>query len=86
MSMVIALAVVAVHAVGGIDSMKTKLAAIDAAHGNQGSILAFVPNMDSLWMPFITFFVYVAINWWAVWYPGAGRGRLYRAADVFRKG
>jgi solute:Na+ symporter, SSS family len=88
MGMVIALAVVAVQAVGGIDSMKVKLAAIDAAHGNQGSILAFVPNMDSLWMPFITFFVYVAINWWAVWYPGAEPGgggfiaqRMFSAKD-----
>src|SRR3954449_7899870 len=59
MGMVIVLAVVAVRAVGGIDAMKMKLAAIDTAHGTQGSILAFVPNMDSAWMPFITFFVYV---------------------------
>ena len=49
---------------------------------------AFVPNMDSLWMPFITFFVYVAINWWAMWYPGAEPGgggyiaqRMFSAKD-----
>src|SRR3954453_11797377 len=47
MSMVIVLGVVAVRAVGGIDAMKTKLMAIDASHGTQGSILAFVPNVDS---------------------------------------
>jgi Na+/proline symporter len=88
MGMVTVLAVIAVHAVGGIDAMKAKLAAIDVAHGSQGSILAFVPNMDSLWMPFITFFVYVAINWWAVWYPGAEPGgggyiaqRMFSAKD-----
>jgi SSS family solute:Na+ symporter len=88
MGMVIVLAVVAVRAVGGIDAMKTKLAALDVAHGGHGSILAFVPDMNSLWMPFITFFVYVAINWWAVWYPGSEPGgggyiaqRMFSAKD-----
>jgi len=38
MSMVIALAVFAVQAVGGIDQMKVKLLAIDATRGNQGSV------------------------------------------------
>ena len=37
MSMVIALAVFAVRAVGGIDSMKAKLPLLDAPRGNQGS-------------------------------------------------
>jgi solute:Na+ symporter, SSS family len=88
MGMVIVLAVVAVKAVGGIDAMKAKLGVIDLAHGTHGSILAFVPNMDSAWMPFITFFVYVGINWWATWYPGAEPGgggyiaqRMFSAKD-----
>lgn len=88
MGMVIVLAVVAVKAVGGIDAMKTKLAAIDVAHGTHGSILAFVPDLNSAWMPFITFFVYVGINWWATWYPGAEPGgggyiaqRMFSAKD-----
>jgi Na+/proline symporter len=88
MGMVIVLAVVAVNAVGGVDAMKAKLAVIDRAHGSQGSILAFVPDMNSAWMPFITFFVYVAINWWAVWYPGSEPGgggyiaqRMFSAKD-----
>ncbi len=88
MSMVIVLAYVSVQAVGGLDAMKTKLTAIDAAHGGAGSILAFVPDMNSVWMPFITFFVYIAINWWAVWYPGAEPGgggyiaqRMFSAKD-----
>ena len=25
-------------------------------------------------MPMITFFVYIAVNWWATWYPGAEPG------------
>src|SRR5881397_303938 len=78
MGMVIVLAVVAVNAVGGIDAMRVKLAAIDqvrgATSGGHGSVLDFVPDLGSAWMPMITFFVYVAVNWWATWYPGAEPG------------
>src|SRR6266567_650838 len=78
MGMVIILAVVAVQAVGGIEAMKVKLAAIDqlrgATTGGQGSVLSFVPDIGSAWMPMITFFVYIAVNWWATWYPGAEPG------------
>jgi Na+/proline symporter len=72
--MAIVLAVVAVQAVGGIDTLKAQLATVDAARGTHGSVLAFVPDLNSAWMPFITFFVYIAINWWAAWYPGAEPG------------
>ena len=34
----------------------------------------FVPDLNSTWMPLITFFVYIAVNWWASWYPGAEPG------------
>jgi Na+/proline symporter len=74
MGMVIVLAVFAVRAVGGIDAMKTKLAAVDATRGLQGSVLSFVPDLNSAWMPMITFFVYISLNWWATWYPGAEPG------------
>ena len=73
MSMVIVLAVLAVNAVGGIDSMKTKIGALDAASGS-GSRLAFFPEFDSVWMPAITLFVYLAVIWWSTWYPGAEPG------------
>jgi SSS family solute:Na+ symporter len=88
MGMVIALAVFAVRAVGGIDSMKTQLAAIDASRGSQGSVLSFVPDLNSAWMPMITFLVYISMNWWATWYPGAEPGgggyiaqRMFSAKD-----
>src|SRR5215831_12819528 len=88
MSMVIALAVFAVQAVGGIDAMKAKLAVIDASRGNQGSVLNFVPDLNSAWMPLITFLVYISLNWWATWYPGAEPGgggyiaqRMFSARD-----
>ncbi len=77
MGMVIVLAVVAVEAVGGIDAMKTQLAAVDAARaasGGRGSVLSFVPDLGSAWMPMITFLVYISLNWWATWYPGAEPG------------
>ena len=74
MGMVIVLAVLAVNAVGGIDSLKTKINALDAASGQTGSRLAFFPDYDSVWMPAITLFVFLGVNWWASWYPGAEPG------------
>jgi SSS family solute:Na+ symporter len=70
MTMIIILAFAAVHAVGGIDLMKIKLSQINRA----GSALSFVPDLNSAWMPMITFLVYISVNWWAVWYPGAEPG------------
>ncbi len=73
MAMVIVLAILAVNAVGGIDSLKAKITAMDAASGS-GSRLAFFPEFDSVWMPAITLFVYLAVIWWSTWYPGAEPG------------
>jgi Na+/proline symporter len=88
MGMVILLAILAVNAVGGIDAMKMKIAAMDAASGQQGSRLAFFPEWDSVWMPTITLLTYLAVNWWASWYPGAEPGgggyvaqRIFSAKD-----
>src|SRR5499427_7667874 len=55
MGMVIVLAVFAVRAVGGIGAMKEKLALVDASRGSQGSVLNFVPDLNSAWMPLIAF-------------------------------
>ena len=78
MGMVIVLAYYAIKAVGGMDVLKTKLAAIDAARGaaegGSGSILSFVPDLHSPWMPLLTFCVYLGVSWWANWYPGAEPG------------
>src|ERR1051325_9949906 len=73
MGMVIALAYLAVRAVGGLTPLKQQIAALDAAAGG-GSRLAFFPSTDSAWMPAITLFVYLGVNWWASWYPGAEPG------------
>ncbi|MBY0376054.1 MAG: Na+:solute symporter [Bryobacteraceae bacterium] len=74
MGMVIVLAVAAVGAVGGMDALRVKLQAIDATRGGQGSSLAFFPESGSAWMPMTTFLVYIGMQWWASWYPGAEPG------------
>jgi SSS family solute:Na+ symporter len=78
MGMMIILACFAVHSVGGMAELKAKLLDLDAARavagGGGGSILSFVPDIGSVWMPMITFMVYLAVNWWATWYPGAEPG------------
>src|SRR5205809_770153 len=88
MGMVILLAILAVKAVGGIDALKLKIAQLDAAGGQAESRLSFFPGLDSVWMPAITLFVYLAVNWWASWYPGAEPGgggyvaqRIFSAKD-----
>jgi Na+/proline symporter len=73
MGMVVALAWFAVRAVGGLDALKQKIDALDAAAG-AGSRLTFFPSTDSTWMPAITLFVYLGVTWWASWYPGAEPG------------
>jgi len=48
--------------------------AVEKSGSGTGSLLSFVPDLNSTWMPLITFFVYIAVNWWASWYPGAEPG------------
>ena len=89
MTMVIVLAVAAVGAVGGMSALKLKLGAIDQARGAQaGALLSFIPDLSSPWMPIMTFLVYISLNWWASWYPGAEPGgggyiaqRMFSAKD-----
>jgi len=88
MAMIILLAVCSVQAVGGIDQLKAKVAALDAGGAAAGSRLDFFPPLDSVWMPAIALGVYLAVNWWATWYPGAEPGgggyiaqRIFSAKD-----
>jgi len=92
MTMVTVLAFAAVHAVGGMDALKMKLALLDQSRGvhpgTHGSVLSFIPDLSSPWMPMITFLVYISLNWWATWYPGAEPGgggyiaqRMFSAKD-----
>lgn len=73
MGMVVVLAFYSVKAAGGMEAMTLKLATASAAKGG-GSVLAFLPEVGSAWMPMIAFFVAIGVNWWAAWYPGAEPG------------
>jgi solute:Na+ symporter, SSS family len=66
----VALAVFALDAVGGLGALRAQLV---AAYPD-GAPLALLPDPAAAWMPALTFFVYVAVNWWASWYPGAEPG------------
>jgi Na+/proline symporter len=78
MTAVIVLAVYAVDAVGGIAVLKTKVA---AHFGSEAAALSVLPvRVDSsgiyayAWMPLMTLMVYLSVQWWAAWYPGAEPG------------
>ncbi|HXL22539.1 MAG TPA: sodium:solute symporter family protein [Candidatus Dormibacteraeota bacterium] len=99
MSMIIVLAWVAVSKLGGIALLKVQLSQVDAATRasgqTTGNILSFFPSFhlgwttDALWtLPVLTFVLYLAMQWWASWYPGAEPGgggyvaqRMFSAKD-----
>ncbi len=64
----IALAVAAVNALGGIDPM---LVALEKRYGSTDAVLSTLPGG---WMPVSAFLVYLTVQWWASWYPGAEPG------------
>ena len=90
-TMTVLLAYFAVDAVGGLAMLKTRVLALDASRqvtAGSDSLLAFVPSLDSAWMPWFVFLVYLGVNWWASWYPGAEPGgggyvaqRIFSAKD-----
>lgn len=64
----IALAVISVIHVGGIKALKLKVMA------SHPQTLSFFPTMGSTALPLLAFFVYIAVQWWSTWYPGAEPG------------
>src|SRR2546428_9782472 len=78
MSAVVILAVYAVAAVGGIAAMKTKLVqpcgSGEAALGVLLVSVAAEGIASYAWMPLLTLAVYLSVQWWAAWYPGAEPG------------
>jgi len=78
MAAVIILAVYSVRAVGGMDALKTGLA---AHFGSADAALSVLPVQmtDSgivayAWMPLLALAVFLSVQWWAAWYPGAEPG------------
>ena len=78
MTAVIILAVYVVDAVGGMDALKAGLA---TKFGDERAALSVLPvrvTPDGIeaypWMPLIALFVFLSVQWWAAWYPGAEPG------------
>ena len=65
------LAFFAMEAVGGVAGMHDGLADV---YGSADAALAMLPRESAAWMPAITMAVYLGVNWWASWYPGAEPG------------
>ncbi len=69
----IALAVVAVRHLGGVDAMRLRVAENFGA-GEQA--FRYLPDFSAAdpWMPLSMFLIMLFIQWWASWYPGAEPG------------
>ena len=78
MTAVIVLAVFAVRAVGGMDALKTKVAAHFGSEAGALSVLPVTSGPNGLtgyeWMPLFTLAMFLFVQWWAAWYPGAEPG------------
>ena len=75
MSAVIAAAYFAVNApqVGGLDALIAKLSSMEGPGGVD--YLAILPDFASNWdLALAVFVMPIAVQWWAVWYPGAEPG------------
>ena len=78
MTAVIILAVYAVKAVGGMDALK---AGLNTHFGDANAALSVLPLKFTengieayAWMPLLALFVFLGVQWWAAWYPGAEPG------------
>jgi solute:Na+ symporter, SSS family len=78
MTAVIVLAVFSVKAVGGMTALKSGLV---AHFGSETAALSVLPVsiknggiQSYVWMPAITIAVFLFVQWWAAWYPGAEPG------------
>jgi Na+/proline symporter len=78
MTAVIILAVYAVKAVGGMDALK---AGLSTHFGDANAALSVMPIKITdhgieayAWMPLLALFVFLGVQWWAAWYPGAEPG------------
>ena len=96
MAIVIGIAWYAIGAIGGMHAMLAKLDAMRVSAGSAaGDPTAFFPDFSrpftyqAMWaLPVITFTVYLGVQWWAFWYPGAEPGgggyiaqRIFSARD-----
>ncbi len=69
----IALAVVAINHLGGIEALQVRVA---ENFGNGDQAFRFFPDFNATdpWMPINIFLIMLFVQWWASWYPGAEPG------------
>ncbi|MCA9196231.1 MAG: Na+:solute symporter [Planctomycetales bacterium] len=67
------LAYFAVKSVGGLDTLHDKVA---QNFGDGQQAFGFLPDFsaDKPWMPVEIFLIFLFVQWWATWYPGAEPG------------
>lgn len=67
------LAVVAVRHVGGMEALREQ---VTTNFGNGEQAFSFFPafSAEDPWMPLHIFLIYLTVQWWATWYPGAEPG------------
>jgi Na+/proline symporter len=68
---VILLAVLAVQSIGGLDVMTEQAS---RHFGSYDAAFGVLPPTDRAWLPLSTLLVFLAVQWWATWYPGAEPG------------
>ena len=67
----IVLAVLAVNRIGGLD----RLVALASGHyGSTQAAVGVLPPLHGGWLPLSSLLVFLAVQWWAAWYPGAEPG------------
>jgi len=99
MGMVIVLAWIAVSKIGGIGALTLRLSIVSAETAKAGGAIAnplsFLPDFshgftsEALWtIPLISFVLFLGVQWWSSWYPGAEPGgggyvaqRIFSAKD-----
>jgi Na+/proline symporter len=99
MTMIVVLAWVAVSKIGGMQALRTQLSVVETNARQTGvptsDPVGFLPDFhlgwtsDAIWtLPLLTFFVYLCMQWWLAWYPGAEPGgggyvaqRMFSARD-----
>jgi len=81
----IILAVVAVGELGGLGELVDRITDLG---GGEPTMLRMLPLGKAAWMPLTTILVYLGVQWWASWYPGAEPGgggyiaqRIFSARD-----
>jgi Na+/proline symporter len=67
----IVLAVLAVNHIGGLDRL-VELAS--TRYGSEAAALGIIPPLKGGWLPLSSLIVFLAVQWWASWYPGAEPG------------